>query len=78
MIDKREGNIHTHTKGEKMKNTKSLDRVKKEFEEIVDVINAKFGVNYASKNPGLVQHLMGTIQALEDRDLKEHMNGVSR
>ena len=51
-----------------MKKEKTLDKIKNEFEEIVDVIDKKFGKDYASKNPGLVQHLLDKTQQSDDRE----------
>ena len=57
-----------------MGNEKSLDKVTKEFEKIVDVIDKKFNEGYAFKNPGLVQHLLDKIQQEEDRELNEKIH----
>jgi len=53
-----------------MENAK-LNKIKDEFEQIVDVIDAKFGKDYASKNPVLVQFLLDKIQQLDDRESYE-------
>jgi len=46
---------------------KPLEKIKNEFEEVVNVIDKKFGKDYSVKNPGLVQHLLDKIQQQEDR-----------
>jgi len=70
-IDNREGKYTHIQKENKMEKEKSLDEVKKAFLEIADVIDGKFGEKYASKNPGLVQCLLGTVQQLEDRKARK-------
>lgn len=52
----------------------SLDQIKEQFTEIVKLINGELGKDYAAKNPQLIMHLMGSIQA---KDNLKQINEIS-
>jgi len=54
-----------------------VEKIKNDLEEIVKLVNKEFGANYATKNPGLVQHLMDKIQQEEDRQITKTINSIS-
>lgn len=43
------------------------EKMNDDFIKVVKIINEEFGDGYASKNPALVQHLLGVIQEYENR-----------
>ncbi len=57
-----------------MSNESALNRVKKEFEEVVKLIDSKFGTGYSSKNPSLVQHLLSSIQGYESINMTKNIH----
>ena len=59
-----------------MSKQQELEKVKNDFNEVVKTITDKFGKGYASKNPGLVQHLMDKIQQQEDRNTTRAIHKV--
>ena len=60
-----------------MKKQNELEKVKNDFNEIVKTIDASFGKDYASKNPGLVQHLIDKVQQEEDRSMTRTMHNIN-
>jgi len=54
----------------------SLDKVKREFISIITIVNEKLGKDYATKNPGLVQHLLDKVQQEEDREITRKLNKI--
>lgn len=55
-------------------NHTSLDIIKSDFNSIVETIDNQFGVNYASKNPSLVTHLLEMVQREEERAFSRELN----
>ena len=59
-----------------MKKQNELEKVENDFVKVVKVIDTKFGIGYSYENPGLVQHLIDTVQREEDRTLQRALNSL--
>lgn len=59
-----------------MEKNNSLKKIQKYFKAVVQTVNTEFGEGYATKNPGLVQHLMDKIQQEEDRVITQEIHSI--
>jgi hypothetical protein len=52
----------------------SLDKIKKDFKEVCQLVDEQLGRGYAVKNPEMVMHLMDKIHQHENQELDKALH----